>query len=198
MPSPLTPNPSPPQSRGERGTSRSSPSVFDWLAFAAVVLAVSGPWFLWMAWTDPTFVDYFFLKHHVERFVTPFDHVKPLWFYVPQVLLGILPWSLLLLARFRRLWDSPESRFLLIAGLGGLVFFSLAGSKRPVYLVPIYAPLAIAAAGLLRTEFRRSFVPVTMAMATLLLVGTTCWLPAYSDLHSAPSAVDRRPAPTAG
>ena len=164
----------------------SSPGWRDWLAFAAIVVCASGPWFAWMAWTEPTFVDYFFLKHHIERFVTPFDHAKPFWFYVPQVLLGILPWSLLLLARLRRLWTSPESRFLLIAGLGGLVFFSLAGSKRPVYLVPIYAPLAIAVAGLLRTEFRRSFVPVAVALAILLLVGLTCWLPVYSDLHSTP------------
>jgi 4-amino-4-deoxy-L-arabinose transferase-like glycosyltransferase len=173
--------------------SRSSPGMFDWLGFAAVVLAVSGPWFAWMAWTEPTFVDYFFLKHHVERFVTPFDHVKPFWFYVPQILLGIFPWSLLLVARIRRLWSAPESRFLLVAGIGGLIFFSLAGSKRPVYLVPIYAPLAIATAGLLRTEFRRAFVPIAMAMATLLLVGTTCWLPAYSELHSTPAAVGRQP-----
>jgi 4-amino-4-deoxy-L-arabinose transferase len=150
-----------------------------------------------MAWTEPTFVDYFFLKHHVERFVTPFDHAKPIWFYLPQALLGILPWSLLLIARFRRLWRSPESRFLLIAGLGGLLFFSLAGSKRPVYLVPIYAPLAIAVAGLLRTEFRRSFVPVAAITAILLLAGLTCWLPVYSDLHSMPRAdVSRnRPVP---
>ena len=141
-----------------------------------------------MAWTEPTFAEYFFLKHHVERFVSPFDHAKPLWFYVPQVLLGILPWSLLLVARSRRLWSSPESRFLLIAGLGGLVFFSLAGSKRPVYLTPIYPPLAIAVAGLLRTEFRRSFVPVAATMAILLLLGVTCWLPVYSDLHGTPAA----------
>ena len=125
--------------------------------------------------------------------VTPFDHVKPLWFYVPQVLLGIFPWSLLLLARIRRLCSSPESRFLLVAGIGGLIFVSLAGSKRPVYLVPIYAPLEIATAGLLRTEFRRAFVPVAATMAAILFVGTTCWLPGYSDLHSTPAAVGRQP-----
>jgi 4-amino-4-deoxy-L-arabinose transferase-like glycosyltransferase len=167
---------------------RSSPGALDWLAFAAIVVGVAGPWFAWMAWTEPTFVDYFFLKHHVERFVSPFDHAKPFWFYLPQVLCGIAPWSLLLAVRFRRLWSAPESRFLLIAGLGGLVFFSLAGSKRPVYLVPIYAPLAIAVAGLVRTDFRRSFVPVAAALAIVLLVGVTCWLPSYSEQHSAPTS----------
>ena len=185
---PPHPIPSSPAKPGGEGKSNSSPGWRDWLAFTAIVVAASGPWFAWMAWAEPTFVDYFFLKHHVERFVSPFDHAKPLWFYLPQVLLGLFPWSLLLIARFRRLCVSPESRFLLIAGLGGLVFFSLAGSKRPVYLVPIYAPLAIAVAGVLRTEFRRSFVPVAAAMAILLFVGVTCWLPIYSDLHSTPQA----------
>ena len=171
----------------------SGPIWLDWLAFAAIVVAVSGPWFVSMAWTEPTFVDYFFLKHHVERFVSPFDHVKPFWFYLPQVILGIGPWSLLLALRIRRLWSSPESRFLLIAGIGGLVFFSLAGSKRPVYLVPIYAPLAIAVAGLVRTEFRRSFVPVAAALAIVLFLGVTCWLPMYSEQHSAPTSEPTRP-----
>ena len=166
---------------------RSMPALFDWLGFAAVVALVAGPWFLWMAWTEPTFVDYFFFKHHVERYVAPFDHVKPFWFYLPQVVFGLLPWSLFLAGRIDRVWRSSTSRWLLVAGLGGLIFFSLAGSKRPVYLVPIYAPLALAVADLLRTEPRRAFLPVAGATAVVLALLTFVGLPIYSDLHSRPT-----------
>ena len=38
---------------------------------------------------------YFLWQHNVERFVEPFDHVRPVWFYGPIVLFGLLPTLLL-------------------------------------------------------------------------------------------------------
>ena len=112
------------------------------------------------------------------------------------MLLGILPWSLILLAYARRLLSRPETRVLLVAGLGGLLFFSLAGSKRPVYLVPIYPPLALAIARLATTQstWRRAFAPVAAVVGLVLLGGTLYWLPAYSEFHSSRTLVRMLPA----
>jgi dolichol-phosphate mannosyltransferase len=95
----------------------------------------------------------FFWKHNVVRFLAPFDHVEPVWFYLPGLLLGMLPWTLLLpgMARFlgKRSARSAARRpaalgFFLLAGLGELLFFSAAGCKRPAYVLPVLPPLALA------------------------------------------------------
>ena len=125
------------------------PSVLAFAAYGGIVVAVAGPWFAAVAVRESGFLEYFFWKHHVERVVNPFDHSKPWWFYLPQVLLGTLPWAPILFAAtvawLRRRPVPTLVPFGLIAGVIGLTLFSISGSKRPVYLVPIYPPLAIAA-----------------------------------------------------
>ncbi len=124
-----------------------------WAALPAVAVAVAAPWYVAVMAREPEFAEYFFWKHNVVRFVAPFDHGKPVWFHLPGLLLGMLPWTLLLpgLARFlaRRPARTAARRpaalgFFLLAFLWGLLFFSLAGSKRPVYILPAMPPLALA------------------------------------------------------
>jgi dolichol-phosphate mannosyltransferase len=133
--------------------------------FVAVAVAVAAPWFVAVARLDPTFLEYFFWKHHVERFVAPFDHTKPWWFYLPEVLLGMMPWTLLLpgclmASRERKRPEDSDARdvssgclrgacgtrlafFFAAAGVAFL-FFSLSGCKRPGYILPVLPPLALA------------------------------------------------------
>ena len=124
-----------------------------WAAYLAVVAAVAGPWYAAICVAEPDFAVSFFWRHNVVRFVAPFDHAEPMWFHLPPLLLGMLPWSLLLpgflvfLARrsarsaARR---PPALGFFLLAAVGSLVFFSAAGCKRPVYVLPALPPLALA------------------------------------------------------
>jgi dolichol-phosphate mannosyltransferase len=124
-----------------------------WAALPAVAAAVAAPWYVAVMVHEPEFAAYFFWKHNVVRFLTPFDHAKPVWFHLPGLLLGMLPWTLLLpgMARFlaRRSARTAARRpaalgFFLLAFLWCLLFFSLAGSKRPVYILPAMPPLALA------------------------------------------------------
>jgi 4-amino-4-deoxy-L-arabinose transferase-like glycosyltransferase len=87
------------------------------------------------------------------RFLVPFDHAEPFWFYLPGLLLGLGPWLLLLprLLRFLRRWSerfalqrSPSLGFFLLAFLWPLLFFSSSGCKRAVYILPALPPLALA------------------------------------------------------
>jgi dolichol-phosphate mannosyltransferase len=125
----------------------------DVVLYLGTALGVAAPWFAITAWQHPEFIDHFFWQHNVVRYVAPFDHAEPFWFYLPGLLLGMLPWSLLLpgLGRFlfrhsRRVATrrSPALGFFLLAGLWGLLFFSLAGCKRAVYVLPVMPPLALA------------------------------------------------------
>jgi 4-amino-4-deoxy-L-arabinose transferase-like glycosyltransferase len=122
-------------------------------AFLAVVLAVALPWFVAVCVRLPDFAGYFLWHHNVVRFLHPFDHVQPLWFYAPVLLFGLFPATLLLVPFLRFLVSGdavtarrrpPELGFLLLAGGWCVLFFSASGSKLPTYVLPAFPPLALA------------------------------------------------------
>ena len=75
-----------------------------WLAYLSVVLAVAAPWYVAIAAHDPQATGTFFWLHNVVRYWAPFDHEKPGWFYLPGLVIGMLPWSLLLIPLVPYLW----------------------------------------------------------------------------------------------
>lgn len=126
-------------------------SAKSWALFFAAAIMTAAPWYAAVSIRQPEFAGYFFWFHNVVRFVQPFDHEGPPWQYLPTLLLGLAPWALLLVPLTRDLLrhdtavrrSAPLGAFLMIAGWT-LLFFSLAGSKRPVYLVPVFPPFALA------------------------------------------------------
>lgn len=148
------------------------------IAYAGIVTAVAGPWFALVAAREPDFVRYFFWQHHVERTLHPFDHVKPCWFYLPQVVVGMLPWWPLCLAGLR--YRCSSSAMPLLFAFFALAFFSFAGSKRPVYLVPMEPPLAVGLgviAARVLTPRQRGIIVGMMAVG--LALALVFWLPGY-------------------
>ena len=124
-----------------------------WVAFLFAAAMIAGPWYLAIMVRHPEFAGYFLWRHNVVRFAQPFDHQAPPWQYLPGLAVGTLPWLLLAIPLLRDLIShSQEAARMRPASLGAfllmfgwsLLFFSLAGSKRPVYLVPVFPPLALA------------------------------------------------------
>jgi len=78
-------------------------------------------------------------------------HEQPLWFYFPKLFRQIGPWLLTLPAAyvwvFREKmpenWNCSGLRFISIIFPLGLLLLSLPTTKREVYLMPLFAPLAI-------------------------------------------------------
>jgi dolichol-phosphate mannosyltransferase len=177
-------------------------------AYLAVVLALAGPWFVAAAWADREFAGYFFWTHNVVRFFAPFDHAEPVWYFLPGLLLGLLPWTLLLpgLLRFlgRRSARSAARRppalgFFLLAFVAAFAFFSASGCKRPAYLLPALPPLALALGcyldavlargawrGVLvrggRLAFPAAAVSLTAGVALVCLAAVTHFIPAPTAL----------------
>jgi 4-amino-4-deoxy-L-arabinose transferase-like glycosyltransferase len=125
----------------------------NWAQYLGVMVGGCAPWFVVLMFREPDFAVEFFWKHNVLRFVQPFDHAEPVWFYLPGLLLGLLPWSLLLpgLVRFlmrhsRRTAARrpPALGFFLLAFGWALLFFSAAGCKRATYILPALPPLTLA------------------------------------------------------
>jgi 4-amino-4-deoxy-L-arabinose transferase-like glycosyltransferase len=124
-----------------------------WLAYLAAAVGLALPWYAALAWRDPSFVYQFFWNHHVAlRFVQPL-HVEPAWFYLPILLLGMLPGTVLLPSLVRHLArrSRPAARrrpsvlgFWLLSGAWCVLFFSVADCKRIGYILPAMPPLALA------------------------------------------------------
>lgn len=157
-----------------------------YLLFIAIVMSLAGPWFVCAQLRDPEFASYFLWKHHVVRYLAPFDHSKPMWYYLRDVSLGLFPgtvllWPLLvLLIRPRRVATFLPSGlgYVLLVAVWGMAFFSLAGSKRAGYILPIM-PLVALACGVCLDVLLRSTEPRLRALAghlgkaaTLLVVAT--------------------------
>ncbi len=81
-------------------------------------------------------------------------------FYLAVVLLGFVPWTLFLptaLTALRRGMAGWRARALLLPWIAlPLVFFSLAATKLPHYILPIWPALALAVAGTLQIVVRES------------------------------------------
>lgn len=129
------------------------PSGRNWASYVLLAAGMAAPWYIAVTIQAPEFAYSFFWRHHVERFLTPFDHAKPAWFYLPGLLAGMLPWTLLLpgFVRYlsRRSLRAAQRRpatlgFFLLSSLLCLAFFSASGCKRPAYILPALPPLALA------------------------------------------------------
>lgn len=166
------------------------------LAFAAVTAAVALPWYVALCRRLPGFAQHFLWEHNVVRFLAPFDHPRGVWFYVPVLLFGMLPGSLLFVSLLRFLLSgrpgvaerrSPELGFLLLAGGWCVLFFTLSGCKLPTYILPAFPPLALALGYLIvHGGWQQSRWPAAAAAAAflLMLAGHHLLLPWYAAYRS--------------
>jgi dolichol-phosphate mannosyltransferase len=129
------------------------PGLRSWLGYLAVSLGIAAPWYVWLVMADSSFAEYFFWRQNLLRYLVPFDHEKPAWFYLRELALGMLPWTLLALPLVRYLGrrHGPEAArrpaalgFFLLAAGWCLFFHSLGGSKRAGYILPAMPALALA------------------------------------------------------
>jgi 4-amino-4-deoxy-L-arabinose transferase-like glycosyltransferase len=115
--------------------------------FAVPFGLVALPWYLAMSWLHGSvFVDVFLVGHNLLRFFTTIHrHPGPFFYYLPVLLLGLFPWSGLLVPALATLRPRRVAvdLFVLIWLVAPLVFLSVAASKLPGYLLPCFAPLAL-------------------------------------------------------
>jgi 4-amino-4-deoxy-L-arabinose transferase-like glycosyltransferase len=123
-----------------------------WVAGLLLFFAIATPWFYLVIKANPEFFQRFFIYEHFTRFTTKqLGRYQPWYYFIPVLLVGMLPWTLLMFDAAVRTWREPRAdkgvfspeRFLLVWVAFIYVFFSFSGSKLPSYLLPMYPPLAL-------------------------------------------------------
>ena len=143
-----------------------------------ILLAITAPWFVLVSLRNPEFPQFFFIHEHWERYTTSVhQRGAPMWFFVPQLLGGFLPWvglsigmASVVRADARR--DGFRPAVLLAVWAGAIfAFFSVSNSKLPGYIVPIYPALALLAALALDTLDARRWGRQIIAMLAVAVLG---------------------------
>jgi 4-amino-4-deoxy-L-arabinose transferase-like glycosyltransferase len=173
-----------------------------WLGTVLVCLLVALPWYVWVTVeTKRAFLDEFLLTHHLERALNPMeDHSGPPWYYLAIVLAGLVPWSAFLAATtwygawsavrrpwsaFRGMWslacdaersDAVDAHRFLWCWIGlYLLAFTIAATKLPNYILPIFPAWAMLIARFLERWRSGSLnVPAwlqPLSVATFLVIG---------------------------
>ncbi|MFL6519911.1 MAG: ArnT family glycosyltransferase [Chthoniobacterales bacterium] len=123
----------------------------------------------------PEFTEHAVLREFAGRFSEAVHRSQPIFFYLPHLLHRFAPWSLLLIALSFVAWrkreaSSPETFWLVVWSLGGLLVMSFVPSKRIDRIFPIVPPLCLLLAvivGRLR-ENRRALIERCCATAIVL------------------------------
>lgn len=118
---------------------------------ALLFVFITLPWF-WLMYNAHgiEFLREFFGLHNFERFFTPKHMDRAFWwYYFPVLLVGIFPWTGILLQSIRASIsqaDTEELKKMLFFNLWCifvLAFFSVAQTKSVAYILPLFPPLAI-------------------------------------------------------
>ena len=120
------------------------------VAGVALMLALTLPWFVAVSRANPEFFHFFFIHEHFERFLTKqHGRYQPPYYFIPVLLAGMLPWTIVLLDTLARAWKrDPQQkfqvrRFLLVWAAVVFVFFSVSDSKLVSYILPMFPALAL-------------------------------------------------------
>lgn len=147
-----------------------------------VGLTIGAPWFLLVEARQPGFLHTFIFAENLGRFSGQEDFHKQTspFYYVPVVIVGLLPWTGFLLPMLAT-WREPNTlamRAKLFAAVWAITlvgFFSFSGTKLISYALPAFPALALLLGGALAhwDEFgrgwQRAAVGLTLLFNALLL-----------------------------
>jgi len=169
----------------------------------ALMLAIAAPWFVLVSLRNPEFPHFFFIHEHWERYTTTVhQRGAPVWYFVPQLLVGFLPWIGLsprmaaAVRQERRDAGFRPTLLLALWAVGIFLFFSLSSSKLPGYIMPVYPALAVLAALALDKMDSRAWNRQLLALLVVACVALLASpLAARLQSHNTPNALYRLYAP---
>lgn len=151
----------------------------------AIFLLIAAPWFLLVNYaTDGKWLSDFFYLHHIKRYTAGIGHREPVYYYLKTLPLDFLPWTIFCApALFSYSIDlsslrQPRRLFFVLWFAAVLLFFTVSDTKRDLYLLPLFPPLALFVANYIedltgRTVVRERLFKIMVA-GCFALVGVAC------------------------
>lgn len=136
--------------------------------------------------------DYFLFRHTLERYAAAgvFKRSEPWWYYLAFAPLLAFPWILVLFFKVHNANNHTSFkviRQLLIFWVGiPLVFFSISSSKLVLYVLPLYAGVALVCTYWLRMLSQKQvmlFERIWLSYAGLMAVGITMFFLVYKEIE---------------
>jgi 4-amino-4-deoxy-L-arabinose transferase-like glycosyltransferase len=112
-------------------------------------LLITAPWFILVVQRNPEFLEFFFIHEHLQRFTQDaHSRTGPVYYFVPLLLIGLLPWVAQLPGSITLAWQERNRTFssgwLLVCWFATIfAFFSVSHSKLPGYIIPVFPALAL-------------------------------------------------------
>jgi 4-amino-4-deoxy-L-arabinose transferase-like glycosyltransferase len=151
-----------------------------WWPGILLFLVIALPWYIAVQLKTGNFFRVFILEHNLARFGTNlYRHHQPFWYYIPVLLVGLLPWAVIFVAEFVRTirnfraWsaDRPLMILVFVWCVVPVIFFSLSQSKLPGYILPAF-PAAILMVVHYLHERPDAKLPLPLLLAHALCCGT--------------------------
>jgi len=117
---------------------------------ALIFLSVTVPWHALAALKNPDFLYKYFYVEHVLRYTTTLhSRYQPIYFFIPILLIGFLPWTFFMIRGLLKQTYSALSLYFMVWAGWIFLFFSCSNSKLIPYILPLFAPLSYFAASAL-------------------------------------------------
>jgi 4-amino-4-deoxy-L-arabinose transferase-like glycosyltransferase len=189
--------------------------LFNWKTIPAIALAAIiyfVPFAISRSMTGSDKGLYMVYRENLERYFDPFDHRGPIYLYTYVIFALMAPWSAFIPAALcnahqgRNFADESaarRNRFVLVFFWGTFIFFTLSGSRRSYYILPILPAAAILIGRMLDRPvpeldrwsrwllyFGYAVIVAAVAVSTLAFLPPHYLLPRpYSMLPTAPNRV---------
>ena len=122
-------------------------------------------------------------RENVTRFFKPFDHVEPFYSYFKHIPIFLLPWSFVAIASLVGMgkWEAGRPRrWLVCVTIAIFIFFTISGSRRSYYILPIVPAFALIVGRSLAGFLYRTGENDSLVMKAALLV--TSLLPVLAGM----------------
>lgn len=164
-----------------------------WLSSVFIFLLIAAPWHWLVGSRNPEFFYFYFIEQHFLRYTTlEVGHYQPVWFFIPNLILGFFPWivflpqSLLMLLpfSFKKCGQYKNELFFFLWAALIFAFFSFSKSKLIPYILPVLPPLAILIARYLRLALlQKPSLGMKAGYAALLVLSSLIAVTLYLFTH---------------
>jgi 4-amino-4-deoxy-L-arabinose transferase-like glycosyltransferase len=144
----------------------------------ALFFLICAPWFVLVSLQNPEFPYFFFIHEHLQRFSSTIHHRDaPIYYFIPIMFAGFLPWLAQLPAATRMTWQERKktgfrpNTLILIWALSIFIFFSVSHSKLPGYILPILPALALLTGQALNRTQQTTWHWQVLMLSLLVLTG---------------------------